>query len=351
MQLIPTIISGGVGARLWPVSRVGEPKPFMRIGNGGSLLQQTFKRAAALPGVSEILTVTGHELYARMQAEYQDINTKCLRIPFILEPVGRNTAAAVAVAALHCVRAYGEDAVMLVLPADHLIDHQQAFADAVAQAISKAEQGKLAIFGIEPTSAHTGYGYIDVSAEPIRFIEKPPQGKAEEFFRSGHHLWNSGMFCFKSGILLQEMKTHCPSTVDAAEFCMANSPALERQGAPCVNLESDSFSRIPNSSFDVAVMEKTRNIAVVPGHFGWRDIGSWAAVADLSQRDANGNAGSANTQFHQSSNCYVHGGTRPVAVVGLENIIVVDTPEGLLISHRDKIEDVRHIAAARGALQ
>ncbi len=349
MQLVPTIICGGAGSRLWPVSKAGEPKPFMTMGNGGSLLQQTFVRAAALPGVSEILTVTGLELHARTLMEYGKADAKELATSFILEPTGRNTAAAVTVAALHCARACGEHAVMLVLPADHLIDNQQAFAEAVGLAVLQAQQGKLVVFGILPTSARTGFGYIDVGADPVRFVEKPKLQKAEEFLRSGHHLWNSGMFCFKSGAVLREMKEHCPEIVDAAAFCMENSHSLERAASLCVELDHDSFSKVPNSSFDVALMEKCDNIAVVPGRFGWSDIGSWAAVADVAQRRGDGNAGGDNALFYDSSNCFVHGNSRTVAVVGLENIIVVDTPDGLLISHRDRSEDVRHIANSIGA--
>ena len=346
MPLIPVIISGGAGSRLWPVSKAGETKPFMHAGNGGSLLQQAFLRAAALPDVAEILTVTGHDVWARTMDAYRPVNTLGQKTSFILEPAGRNTAAAVAVAALRCRRSHGENSVMLVLPADHLIDDQQAFADAVGHAVAKAQQGGLVVLGIEPTSAHTGYGYVDVSASPARFVEKPQLDMAEAFFRSGHHLWNSGISCFTPETLLREMKEHCPDILDAASRCLEVSPVQELEGSLCVALDHDSFSNVPKNSIDAAVMEKSSSIAVVPCRFGWRDIGSWASVAGLAHRDANGNTGDGNVQFHQSSNCYVHGNGRMVAVVGLQNIVIIDTPDGLLVSHRDKTEEVKHIASS-----
>lgn len=350
MQLIPTIICGGEGSRLWPVSRAGDSKFFMHVGSGGSLLQQTFSRAAALPNVSEILTVTNQESYLRAQAEFAAVNAKSLRTPFILEPRGRDTAAAVAIAALQCARTRDENTLMLVMPADHLIDNQQAFADAVALAVSSARQEKLVVFGIEPTSAHMGFGYIDKHSSPIRFVEKPGPEKAEEFFCSGDHLWNSGIFCFQPGTLLREMRQHCPAIVDAATLCLENSSPSQRESSHPIELDDNSFMNVPKYSLDVALMEKSSNIAVVPAQFGWNDIGSWAAVADLAKNDGNGNAGSHLVAFHQSTNCYVHSHNRAIGVVGMNDIIVVDTPEGLLISRRDKTEEVRHIAKLNGAV-
>ena len=328
----------------------------MIVGNDGrSLLQQTFLRAAALPDVTEILTVTGQDLLEATREEFHQVNDSGMKTPFILEPFGRNTAAAVAIAALHCVQVHGEDSVMLVLPADHLIENQLAFVEAVKTACAAARKGMLVAFGIDPVSAHTGYGYIEVdkrntSAGPDtgwlgvrRFVEKPSQERAEEFLQSGHYFWNSGMYCFKPSVLLQEMGQHCPKIAEATSHCFRISMAIARAGADCIELDRQSFSLVPNESIDFAVMEKTKNIVVVPGRFAWSDIGSWSAVAAVAHKDGDGNSGSRNSIFYNSSNCFVYGGERKIGVVGLEGIIIVDVPDGLLVTHRDQAQDVRHV--------
>ena len=335
----------------------------MRIGEGGSLLQQTFLRAAALPDVTEILTVTGQDLHLATQHEFRQVNDRGLKTPFILEPFGRNTAAAVAAAALHCAQAHGEDSLMLVLPADHLVENQQAFVDAVKAACLAARQGLLVAFGIDPISAHTGYGYIEVdkgsgSAKPDtgwhavrRFVEKPDGEKAEEYLQSGHYFWNSGMYCFRPGVLLQEMRQHCPEIIEAVSDCFRTSIAAARAGADCVALDSQCFSIVPNESIDFAVMEKTRNIAVVHGQFVWSDIGSWSAIAAITRKDEDGNSGSKNTFFHNSSNCFVYGGERNIGIVGLEDIVIVDAPDGMLVAHRDQAQNVKHIYTRNESVQ
>ena len=356
MKLIPTIICGGAGSRLWPASQAHRPKPFMKIGKEGrSLLQQTFLRAATLPDVTEILTVTGADLLRATRDEFRQVNNGALKTPFILEPFGRNTAAAVAIAALDCVQSHGEDSVMLVLPADHLIENQQAFAEAVKTACAAAHNGVLVAFGIDPVSAHTGYGYIEVdkgnpSAKPDtgwlgvrRFVEKPSQERAEEFLQSGNYFWNSGMYCFKPGALLQEMRQHCPDIVEATTHCFSASVAMPRADTDCIQLERQSFSVVPNESIDFAVMEKTKNIVTVHGRFAWSDIGSWSAIAAVARKDGDGNSGSKNSIFYNSSNCFVYGSERKIGIVGLDGIVIVDVPDGLLVTHRDQTQDVKHV--------
>ncbi len=326
------------------------------------MLQQAFLRAAALPEVKKILTVTGLDLRQAVQAEYIEINNGGVDTPFVLEPFGRNTAAATAIAALQCLKAHGEDSIMLVLPADHLVENQQAFAGSVKTACEAARRGKLVAFGVVPVSAHTGYGYIEVGdsngdtpagggwLEVRRFVEKPDQERAREFLQSGRYFWNSGMYCFKPGVLLQEMRQHCPALFETAVRSFESSIDVVHAGGHCLELESRDFAAVPNESIDVAVMEKTRNIVVVPGRFAWSDIGSWSAIAAVTQKDGDGNSDSKNAIFHNSFNCFVHGGERPIGIVGLEDIIVVDAPTGLLVAHRDQAQDVRHIAARIEAL-
>ena len=356
MQLIPTIICGGAGARLWPASQAHRPKPFMKIGKDGrSLLQQTFLRAATLPDVAEILTVTGADLLQATREEFGQVNNGSLKTPFILEPFGRNTAAAIAIAALHCIQAHGEDSVILVLPADHLIENQQAFAEAVKAACAAARNGALVAFGIDPDSAHTGYGYIEADKgssgtgtgagwfDVRRFVEKPSQERAEEFLLSGNYFWNSGMYCFKPDVLLREMRQHCPDIVEATAHCFGTSMATARNDADCIHLERQSFAVVPSESIDFAVMEKTKSIVMVQGRFAWSDIGSWSAIAAFARKDGDGNSGNSNSIFYNSSNCFVYGSERKIGIVGLDGIVIVDVPDGLLVTHRDQTQDVRHV--------
>ena len=211
MHLVPVILCGGAGSRLWPVSRELHPKPFIRLADGQSLLQKAFLRGAALSGVKEILTVTNRELFFKTEDEYREVNSAKLAASFILEPFGRNTAAAIAAASLQLNAVYGPETFMLVLAADHLIAHQGAFSDAVSEAIELAETGKLVTFGIKPEAPETGYGYIESEGSKVmRFVEKPSLERAKEYLASGNFLWNSGMFCFKAGVMLEAMETHCP---------------------------------------------------------------------------------------------------------------------------------------------
>ena len=206
MRLIPTILCGGAGSRLWPVSRELHPKPFIRLADGQSLLQKAFLRGAALPDVEGIVTVTNRELFFKTQDEFREVDRRALPVAYLLEPFGRGTAAAVACAALHVAGAHGRDAVLLILPADHLIVDQPAFAAAVERAARLAVAGRLVTFGVRPEGPETGYGYIEVSGEDVvRFVEKPPLDKAREYVASGRFLWNSGMFCFAAGAILEEM--------------------------------------------------------------------------------------------------------------------------------------------------
>ena len=331
----------------------------MKIGKDGrSLLQQTFLRAATLPDVAEILTVTGADLLQATKDEFGQVNNGSLKTPFILEPFGRNTAAAIATAALHCVHGHGEDSIMLVLPADHLIENQQAFAEAVKAACAAAQNGTLVAFGIGPVSAHTGYGYIEVDKgssgtgtgagwiDVRRFVEKPSQERAEEFLLSGNYFWNSGMYCFKPGVLLQEMRQHCPDIVEATAHCFSTSMAITRNDPECIHLERQSFAVVPSESIDFAVMEKTKNIVMVRGRFAWSDIGSWSAIAAFARKNGDGNSGTSNSIFYNSSNCFVYGSERKIGIVGLDGIVIVDVPDGLLVTHRDQTQDVKHVHAA-----
>jgi mannose-1-phosphate guanylyltransferase len=340
VQVIPTLICGGAGSRLWPVSRELHPKPFIRLADGQSLVQKAYLRAR-LPGVSETLTVTNRELYFKIKDEFQEVGAP-LGASFILEPFGRGTAAAVACAALRIEALHGPEAVLLVLPADHLIENQPAFAAAVEQAVDLAAQGRLVTFGIRPTRPETGYGYIEPRGDRVeRFVEKPSRQKAEEYVAAGY-LWNSGMFCFTAGTVLREMATHCPDVLTAARECLARSAAAP--GA-AIELDADPFATVPDISFDYAVMEKSGAVSVVPADIGWSDIGSWSAIAELAEADANGNRIEGDAYLHDVEGCYVRGDDRLVAAVGVRNLVIVDTRDAVLVMERSRAQDVKHIFA------
>ena len=356
MELIPVILSGGVGSRLWPVSREMHPKPFMKMEDGESLLQKTFTRAAHLPNVTEVVTVTNHSLFFKTQDDYSPVNISNIPTSFILEPVGRNTAPAIAMAALQISKKHGSDAVMLVLSADHLIQDQESFQDATSKATILAEQGYLVTFGIEPKYPETGYGYIESDAtnanfsidkkcRPVkRFVEKPNIAQAKEYCATSNYFWNSGIFCFKASTILSEFEEHAPDILRIAGTCLVPCDKKDTSMGP-TRLDNDNFSKMPDISIDYAVMEKSNNVAVVSCDIGWSDIGSWNAVSELKDADKNGNRFEGDPLFIDVTNSYVHKSNRTIGMVGVDNLIIVDTPDALLIANKDRGQDVKQIVS------
>lgn len=345
MLLIPTILCGGAGSRLWPVSRETHPKPFIRLSDGQSLLQKAFIRAASLPGTGHVLTVTNGELYFKTRDEYREVNAANLGTSFILEPCARGTAAAVAAAAVHAAQAHGTDAILLILAADHLITDPTAFAAAVGQATMLAANGRLVTFGIQPTRPETGYGYIEArGTEVSRFVEKPSLDMAKEYIASGNYLWNAGIFCFAAGTLLEEMARHCPEILEGARNCVLQAQARREATGP-LELEGRCFSQVPDNSIDYALMEKSQCVAVVPCSIGWSDIGSWSAVGDLAPPDERGNRLEADTVLHDVSSCYIRSEGRMIGAVGVKDLVIVDTRDALLVASRDRAQDVKQLYA------
>lgn len=347
--LIPTIICGGSGSRLWPVSRELQPKPFIRLDDGESLLQKAFLRGILLPGVNDVMTVTNRELLFKIEDEFRevsDLHQNTINTSFILEPFGRNTAPAIAAATLQVAESHGEDAILLVLAADHLISEQSAFADAVAKACVLAQDGKLVTFGIQPTAPETGYGYIESNGhDVIRFVEKPSQDKAQDYLASGHFLWNSGMFCFSAGTMLKEMAQHCPGILEATKNCMQQSRKTSGEGFTQVELNSAHFKTVPDDSIDYAVMEKTQTAAVVACDIGWSDIGCWRTLGDLTAPDDNNNRIQGNVIIQDSNNCTIKSDSRVVGAVGVDSLIIIDTPDALLVADKQRAQEVKHIYA------
>ncbi|HEY0563141.1 MAG TPA: mannose-1-phosphate guanylyltransferase/mannose-6-phosphate isomerase [Methylophilus sp.] len=355
MKLIPTILCGGAGSRLWPVSRELHPKPFIRLADNQSFLQKSFIRGAILPEVSEVLTVTNRELLFKTKDDYREVNTANMNTSFLLEPFARNTAAAVALAALYVAKQHGDDAILLILTADHLIADQAAFQQAVMDATAIAQTGKMVTFGIQPNAPETGYGYIEANQaktithaqntlgyEVARFVEKPDLATAQAYVDSGKFYWNSGMFCATASTLIAELKQHAPDIFTAANACFDASLQISTDVTQ-VEFEATSFANVPSNSIDYAVMEKSANVAVIPCDIGWNDIGAWDAMSSLTAADDDGNRISGNAILNMTTDCFVQSDKRVVALVGLDNIMVIDTPDALLVANRSHVQNVKDI--------
>ena len=349
-MLIPVVLSGGAGTRLWPVSREGHPKPFMRLSDGETLLEKTYSRAIGCGGVSEIFTITNRDYYFQSKDCWTGHLSDETVPRFLLEPSGRNTAPALLMGALKIRERHGENAVMLVLPADHLIEDTAAFNADVERASKLANQGYLVTFGIKPTQAETGFGYIRAveAIEAVQdgfrvasFIEKPPLEEAERMIAEGGHYWNAGMFCFRVVDLLSAFAQYVPEMLALGERCWEASHC--KQNDAYCELEADSFAALEDISIDYAIMEKASNVAVVTASFDWSDIGSWHALAELAEPDEQGNRALGDVINVNSRNCFVQSEDRVVATLGLENIMIIDTPDALLVSHRDQVQNVREV--------
>jgi len=342
--LYPVVMAGGSGSRLWPLSRVLYPKQFLCLKGDLTMLQTTVNR---LQGVEcESPVVICNEQHRFIVAEQlRQLNKLTENI--ILEPAGRNTAPAIALAALAAKRSSPDcDPLMLVLAADHVIADEDAFRAAVRNAMPYAEAGKLVTFGIVPTAPETGFGYIACGAadghiRQVRgFVEKPSLEVAQGYLASGDYLWNSGMFCFTAGAALAAFREHCPALFAAGEACWA---ASRGEGSATTEIDADSFAGLEDISIDYAIMEKAANVAVVPASFDWSDIGSWNAMSQLVEPDENNNRAIGETITFASHGCYIHGDDRLIAALGVDDLIVVDTPDALLISHKDHTQDVKKV--------
>lgn len=348
-KTIPIILSGGAGSRLWPVSRRMHPKPFMEVA-GKPLLAHALERAALIS--DDALIVTNHDHYFLTENLLKE-TSKAPKVSYLLEPKGRNTAPAIALAVRHIQKAHGDGAVCLVLAADHLISDDAAFEKAVTEATEQAQEGNLVVFGIRPTGPETGYGYLEVAAagdgpQPLKsFIEKPDRETAEAYLAEGRYYWNSGMFCFTAGVMAENMSAHAGDVWAASETAFAEA----QQEAGVTRYAEDSFIAQPDISIDYAVMEKAERIAMVPAGFGWSDVGSWDAVAGAHGADANGNSavGVGNVYFVEARNTHIQSVShteKAIAAIGVENLVIIDTPDALLVADRAKSQDVKLVVEA-----
>ena len=342
----PVLLSGGSGTRLWPLSREAYPKQFLPLVGEDTMLQATWRRVAALSSLSPI--VVANEDHRFLVAEQlRVIGAPTPRI--VLEPVGRNTAPAIAAAAL-IARLEGGDPLLLVLPSDHVVRDDAAFRDAVRTAAPAAEAGALVTFGIVPQAPETGFGYIQADAgdgvrKVLRFVEKPDAATAQGYLDEGGYYWNSGMFLFRASRFLEELGKYRPDILAAAraacEHLDSDSLLLDTN---FLRLDRDAFAASPSESIDYAVMENTDAAMVLPVDIGWNDVGSWSALWDVSEQDADGNAHHGDVIAIDTRNSYAYA-QRLVALVGVDDLIVVETDDAVLVAAKDKVQEVKQVVA------
>ena len=347
-MLIPVILCGGSGSRLWPMSRSAYPKQFLTLLNDEqSLLQETVSRLDGVEDIAHLTAICNQEhrfLVAEQLQPFANYESS-----IILEPVGRNTAPALAIAAFEAIEKDPES-ILLVLPSDHSIMNMSAFQVAVRDAVALAKQDKLVTFGVVPTSPETGYGYIE-KGESIpsscaflvkQFAEKPEQSVAEAYIESNNFYWNSGMFVFKASVYLEELKRHAQDIESACKEAFAAA----KTDLDFIRIDEGAFKNCRSESIDYAVMEHTDVAAVVPLDADWSDVGSWTGLAELTSADDCGNVSVGDTLLHDTNNCYVRSTSRLVSTVGLNNAVVVETSDAVLVADKSSIQDVKSVVAS-----
>ena len=345
-KLQPVLLSGGSGTRLWPLSREAYPKQFLPLAGDDTMLQATWLRVAALADAAHALNrpivVAGEDHRFLVAEQLRQIGAPVPAI--LLEPIGRNTAPAIAAAALQAMAA-GDDPLLLVLPSDHVVRDADAFRNAVRVAMPAAEAGALVTFGIVPNAPETGFGYIQAAAgdgvrKVLRFVEKPDAATAQSYLGAGGYFWNSGMFLLRASRYLEELQRFRPEIVDAVRAAFEGAA---RDG-DFIRLDKQAFSSCPSDSIDYAVMEKTDAAMVLPVDIGWNDVGSWSALWDVSEQDGDGNAHHGDVIAIDSRNSYAYA-QRLVALVGVDDLVVVETDDAVLVARKDKVQQVKDVVA------
>jgi mannose-1-phosphate guanylyltransferase/mannose-6-phosphate isomerase len=342
--IIPVILSGGAGTRLWPLSREMYPKQLLALTSRQTMLQDTAARLARIEGATAPIVVCNEAHRFTVAEQLRTLKLGASAI--LLEPVGRNTAPAVALAALQAQKS-DPDAILIVAPADHVIRDAQRFQAAAEAALPLAEQGKLVTFGIVAHAPETGYGYIR-RGEPegpafqvAQFIEKPPLDVAQQFVASGDYYWNSGMFMFKAARFLSELKAFAPDILEASTAAFQAA----KTDLDFVRIDAGAFAQVRSESIDYAVMEKTRDALVLPLDAGWSDVGSWSSLFDALPSDEEGNVLQGDVMVYDTHDCYVHSTSRLVAAVGLDDHIIVETKDAVLVAPKDRVQDVKELVA------
>jgi mannose-1-phosphate guanylyltransferase/mannose-6-phosphate isomerase len=343
MQIIPVILSGGSGTRLWPLSRKEYPKQYLPLAGDNTMLQETILRLSGLDNLADPIIICNADHRFLVAEQCQQIGVKNPTI--LLEPVGRNTAPAIAAVAVQSLK-QTNDAVLLVLSADHVIQDVEAFHQAINIANNQAQEGKLATFGIVPTDANTGYGYIkssknnnDGAYKVEEFVEKPDLETAEKYLKQGNYLWNSGMFMFKAATLIDELTTHSSEIVTSVNDAVNNA----EQDLDFIRLDKKAFESSPADSIDYALMEKSNNVVVVPLDASWSDVGSWSALYDIGAKDGSGNVLKGDVTAQDTTNTYIYASYHMVTAVGVDNLVVIDTPDATFIASQDRAHEVKSI--------
>ena len=337
LSICAVIIAGGSGTRLWPLSRASHPKQFLSLHDNSTMLQSTINRLEGLD-IDSSVTICNEEHRFFVAEQLREIGKLG---SIILEPVGRNTAPAIALAAL----SVEDDPLLLVLAADHVLQDEAAFTSAVYAAIPLAESGKLVTFGIEPNEPHTGYGYIkrgeqkDAGFAVDQFVEKPSVEIAENYVSSGDYYWNSGIFLFKASKYLEELKIFRPDIYESCESAVAGM----QTDLDFLRVDKEKFESCPSESADYAVMEKTKDAVVIPLDAGWSDIGSWSSLWDISEKDVNGNVTHGDVMLLNSNDSYIRTDGKLVAAIGIDDLVIVSTKDVLMVSHKDSIQDIKAI--------
>lgn len=339
MSISVVILAGGSGTRLWPLSRAKRPKQFLSINGNETLLQQTVLRLGGL-NIDSITIITNKEHRFFVSEQLKEINKDC---KIILEPVGKNTAPAISLAALYL----DKDSIMLVLSADHMIAKEDEFKNRINQAIQSAKNDQLVTFGIVPTESHIGYGYIkkgiakEIGFEVDSFYEKPSASKADDYVQSGDYLWNSGMFMFKACKYLEELKLF---RKDIYDICKESMQSL-KEDQEFIFIDKEVFKKCPSESIDYAVMEHTNNAIVLPVDIGWNDIGSWSSLYDISKKDTNDNALIGDVEVINTTNSYIFSENQLVTTAGIHNLVVVATKDSILVTSKESSGDIKEIAS------
>ena len=337
----PVVLAGGTGSRLWPKSRAALPKQFLSLTSNSTMLQDTITRLKGTNAEPPVFICNdAHRFLVAEQLRKKNIEHDGI----LLEPIGRNTAPAIALAALHATK-NENDPVLLVLAADHLIKDQSAFHSAITKAEALANEGKLVTFGIVPDQPHTGYGYIkagnvlNVGFEVAEFVEKPELETAKQYVESGDFFWNSGMFMFKASRYIEELGKYHPEMLEICRRAIeTEAPDLD-----FIRVDSEIFSACPDDSIDYAVMEKTDSAAMVPLDAGWSDVGSWTSLWETADKDDNGNVCVGDTILENTKNSYVNAEQRLVSVIGLEDVIVVETKDAVMVAHKDDAQSIKTV--------
>ena len=342
-MIVPVILSGGSGTRLWPLSRKMHPKQLLPLLNETSLLQDTVNRFKNADDIDHAVVIC-NESYRFMVAE-QVRQSEIKGVDIILEPVGRNTAPAIALAAFNAV-ADEQDPVLLVLPADHDIRDVDGFLEAVKIGQKQSESGNLVTFGIVPDKPETGYGYINAGDSVADhcyavagFVEKPDKSTAESYIEQGSYYWNSGMFMFKASAYLEALERLAPAMFEACQ----NAYDKSEKDMDFVRIGEAAFENCPSDSIDYAIMEKVDNAVVIPVDIGWSDVGSWAALQDIGESDSMNNTIIGDVETEASNNCYIRAESKLVVALGVDDLIIVDTDDALLVAHREKVQDIKNI--------